>query len=338
MTINILGLQTPLTRLSISKDDARDKASTASTRGVPPLQPFTAGAVFILAALFLLIAPAETECAGNYKVMAKKFSSAAKAHKITRVAIIPFSSTNPGLSQEGRAVAERLTTQLVQLGQVEVTERNSLEKVMREHWLAASGAVTQALTNEPGRLMPADAIITGSVLTSAGKCEINARMIETETGIIIATYNTEFTDILPALPEIPTTSFETPFETPADSSGATPEPFSGSAAAPDSRESADICRDAPEIDMLDRSILDLKARHWAVRIKNSGFLYEGFSSSAEAGIVNPKIKEQFYVLLEAWYYKTEIPGLSLDELTRLLETEKKILSIIKSCNGVGEKT
>ncbi|HAF95607.1 MAG: hypothetical protein A2X34_05810 [Elusimicrobia bacterium GWC2_51_8] len=278
--------------------------------------------MFILTALFMIIYPGEAVCADNYKLMAKKFSSAAKAHKITRIAVIPFSLPNQNLSPEGRVVSERLITQLVKLGEVEVAERNLLKDVMREQWLTATGAFIQAPTDKPGRLIPADAIITGSILTGAGICEINARMIETETGIILAAYKAEVADTL-SIPAISASSFETPVVSP-------PPP----AYLPE----ADICRDSSEIDTLDRSIVGLKARYWAGKIKTAGFSHSSFALSSGAGIVNPKIKAQFYDLLEAWHTKTEIPGLSLGELTGLLETEEKILRLIKSCNGTEVKT
>ena len=296
-----------------------DKILIPYTRAAPPLRS-AMESICILAALAMMIFPVETVGADNYRLMAKKFSSAAKAHKITRIVVVPFSLPNKNLSQEGRAVSERLVTQLVKLGEVEIAERNLLKDVMREQWLTATGAFIQAPTDEPGRLMPADAIITGSVLTGAGICEINARMIETKTGIILAAYKAEIADTL-SMPAISASSFETPAASP-----------------PAYLPEADICRDASEIDTLDRSIVGLKARYWAGKIKTAGFSHSSFALSPGAGIVNPKIKAQFYDLLEAWHSKTEIPDLSLDELTGLLETEEKILRLIKFCNRIEVKT
>lgn len=87
---------------------------------------------------------------------------------------------------EGELVAERLTTRLARTGEFQVIERSRLETALKELNLAASGVIDEATAARAGRVLGAEAVVTGTLTRLDGKFEINARMIDAETGNILA--------------------------------------------------------------------------------------------------------------------------------------------------------
>ena len=63
----------------------------------------------------------------------------------------------------GSGMADMLTTSLFKTGKFNMVERQSVNKVMEEQALGASGAVTQGSAAKIGKLLGTSAIITGSV-------------------------------------------------------------------------------------------------------------------------------------------------------------------------------
>lgn len=87
---------------------------------------------------------------------------------------------------EGKLVAERLTTRLARTGEFRVIERSRLEAAMKELNLSASGMIDAGTAARAGRVLGAEAVVTGTLTRVNGKFEINARAIDVQTGSIIA--------------------------------------------------------------------------------------------------------------------------------------------------------
>ena len=121
-----------------------------------------------------------------YSQMAQELSESAKLLKKSKVAIIPFSYLDKRKSTGGMIVAERLTTRIVRIGELQVVERHLLEKVLQELHFEMTDIVDATATKQVGKVLGVDAIISGSLMDiKSGWVEVNARVIKTETAEII---------------------------------------------------------------------------------------------------------------------------------------------------------
>ena len=109
------------------------------------------------------------------------------------VAVIEFSEllgTAYVPSPKGKFIAERITTQLVSSGKVEVAERTYLEKVIGELKFGVSGMVDDAKAKSIGKLLGVEAIVTGTLTGVGDETEIHSRMVRVEDGKILAAVTT----------------------------------------------------------------------------------------------------------------------------------------------------
>lgn len=116
----------------------------------------------------------------------KALSSPAQKAGIRRVAVLPFESSDGSGGEDGMNISEKLTTQIVRAGTVQVVERPLLHEIMAEHRLAQTGLLDPAALKKLGAILSVDAIVTGSFTTRGGQATLNARVIDVETGLIIA--------------------------------------------------------------------------------------------------------------------------------------------------------
>jgi TolB-like protein len=109
------------------------------------------------------------------------------------IAVIEFSEAQGSTyvpSARGRLLAERITTKLVNTGQVEVVERAQLDKVMQELKLGTTGLVDDATAKSIGKLLGVEAIVTGTLAQVGQETEIHSRMVRVEDGVILAAVTT----------------------------------------------------------------------------------------------------------------------------------------------------
>ncbi|MCK4533324.1 hypothetical protein KAU39_06010, partial [bacterium] len=121
-----------------------------------------------------------------YSQMAQELSESSKLLKKSKVAIIPFSYMDKRKSTGGMIIAERLTTRIVKIGELQVVERQLLEKVLQELHFEMTDIVDAKATKQVGKVLGVGAIISGSLMDiRSGWVEVNARVIKTETAEII---------------------------------------------------------------------------------------------------------------------------------------------------------
>lgn len=85
----------------------------------------------------------------------------------------------------GFAVAEILSRKFVASEKFSVVERESLDKVFKEQRLAASGGVSEETAVAAGKLAGARIMLLGNVLRIGGKYQVNARLVDAESGSVI---------------------------------------------------------------------------------------------------------------------------------------------------------
>lgn len=83
--------------------------------------------------------------------------------KLVAVSRFENNSNQAGLANLGTGMADQLADALIQSGKFVVIERQTLEDVVTEQDLAASGRAAQSKTAQTGKLVPAQILIKGAV-------------------------------------------------------------------------------------------------------------------------------------------------------------------------------
>jgi TolB-like protein len=115
-----------------------------------------------------------------------------KGEKI-KIAVIEFQSLNEDAKKDnlGKIVSEVLTTSLVNSESFKIIEREQLQKVTREFELSQTGIIDTSSAKQIGKVLGADAIVTGSVIKIGKNLRLDARIIDVTTGIILTAEKTE---------------------------------------------------------------------------------------------------------------------------------------------------
>lgn len=258
--------------------------------------------------------------AGDYDKLAASLARGARAHGRTRVAVLPFQSIGGKGSTSGHIVAERLLGPLTADGSIQVVERALLETVMREQQLQYSGVVDQRSLKELGRVLNADALVTGAVIALRDeKVEVVARLIDANSAQILAVADAR----------VEQDWNESMFD---DASWAGPPPpslpsFDLAAAGSDW---GFACARAEETtDELERGLVDLKARYWAQRIR-AGLDPRTLKKNPGSEIRSREIRAQFYARLKA-RMGAPSPDLSQDEIARMKDMMERLSRLGGAC-------
>ena len=119
-----------------------------------------------------------------------------------RVAVVEFDvKGNVAMKDAGTIIAEWMGTAAAKTGKFELYERILLKKVLEEQKLGVSGIISEETATKMGELYGVEAIISGSIIEWEGIHTISARLIETESGKILATadYKTRDTSSMPVI-------------------------------------------------------------------------------------------------------------------------------------------
>lgn len=154
--------------------------------------------IMMLTLVFVLIGCASTESTkrqsqetreGDFAVIISQ-TVLKNADKLPgkKVAVLDFTDINGASTEEGKLLAEQVTSRLAADGAVLVIERSRLDKVLKEQELAASG-VTESTEEELGSVLNADALVAGTLVQMDENEEVNARMIDAKTGEIYCAAN-----------------------------------------------------------------------------------------------------------------------------------------------------
>ncbi|MFI5363431.1 MAG: FlgO family outer membrane protein [Elusimicrobiota bacterium] len=262
--------------------------------------------------------------AGDFDKLASQLAAGAKAHGRSRIAILPFQVIGGKGSTSGRIVSERLLSPLMAGGVVEVVERSMLESVMREQQLQFSGVVDAKSVKEIGKILNVDAVITGTVIAlKDDRVEVNARLIDAESAKILFAAETK----------IEQDWNESMFDD-ASWAGVAIPPLPNFDLASTANAAEWGCMGVPDqIDDLERSIIDVKARYWAKKLRD-GLDGRTLKRNPGSEIRNTEIRAQFYKSLKVHTSAAE-PDLTDDELSGLKTALERIAHLNDSCRGEG---
>ena len=113
------------------------------------------------------------------------------------IAVIEFKTLNKEAQKIslGNLVSETFTSSLVNSSAFKIIERAQLDKVIKEMEMNQTGFIETTDAVEIGKMLHADAIITGSVALLEGQIQLNARIIDIESAYVISaeTKTTQYT-------------------------------------------------------------------------------------------------------------------------------------------------
>ncbi len=104
------------------------------------------------------------------------------------IAVIRFKTLNKEAQDIslGELVSETFTSALVNSQNFKIIEREQLDKLVKEMEMGQTGFIETTDAVKIGRMLHADAIITGSVALLGGQIQLNARIIEIESAFVIS--------------------------------------------------------------------------------------------------------------------------------------------------------
>lgn len=287
----------------------------------------------------------------SFRSVARTLGRTAARAGIARVAVMPPASVDGSDPAEGRIVAERLVTAFAADGRVKVVERAALASVMDEHRLGVTGAVDRRGLARLGGLLQAEAVVTGTFATLGPTVEVHLRLVRLETGEVLAAR-----DATLKREWLSGTLLGMPVHSPLSTQDAVadvlafqreeglaprePAPSLEAASAvedPSALRDAlapDSCRDAGRrIDALEASVLDLKARHWAVQVRRRGSSARGLPVQPGEVISDPALRGRFYELLKA-AVERDAPSLGVSEIKRFIAADGEAYRLHALCRAV----
>lgn len=286
-------------------------------------------ASLLLAALALAAASLTAE-AGPYERLASELALAARRTGYTRVAVLPFQPANGGREASGMALSERLLSRMVLSESLQVVERTLLKSVLREAELGYQGVIDQSQAKQVGRVLGVDALVTGTFLrVGRGRLEVNTRLIDAQTARILGAATAQVED-----------------ETPPDSlwSGSVWDvtPPELGQIAPPAEFLPDLFRDAPgpvtgcddwerRVDDLQTATLELKARHWAAKLREPGFSRAGLKRNPGSEIRSLSMRQELYGRIQALYHGGRSAPLSVKEQEKLAGADRQADTLMEEC-------
>ena len=103
----------------------------------------------------------------------------------SRTTIAIFDFENNGLeSYEVRQLSKRLESELMKLGNFDIVERTSIDEILKEQKLQASGC-TETCLIDVGKILGATQIVYGSIGKMGDLYTISAKLVDAETGKLI---------------------------------------------------------------------------------------------------------------------------------------------------------
>lgn len=279
-----------------------------------------------------VLAAASPVRADGYKAMARDLAADAKKSGIVRVAVMPFAPADGGDARDGWNISEKLVTQLVKTGKVQALERSMLKTLLEEHDLARTGAFDPATLRKLGKVLSAEGIVTGSFTTIGREVVVNARLIDVETGVIVAASERraerDWFDLAIVVPA-PEFTVEPPVIVP-EGELALKDAVAGSEEEARPFSYRDCDNAATTVDRLEAQILDLKARYWARKLK-SGLDARTLKVNPGSTISDPELKRDFYARMKVWFAKPVVPPLTAAETKRFVSVDGRAYSLAQQC-------
>ena len=251
--------------------------------------------------------------AGEYQRLIDGLTAASADNGITRVAVGAFSASGGSVEDEASFAAEKTLSGLAADRRLQVLDQAALE--------AQPGGKEGWLRRLPAKLRP-QAFVRGSVFRDGETVRVLARLVDSVSGRVIVSMEASSRARNMELPPVPDMDWNT---------------------APAMTPARDLFRDAPAdgefdcsaafrgMDRVNDKAFDLKARYWAAKMKEPGFLTGSLTRNPGSEIRDPQVKQKFYELLSRYHDEENPPVLSEAQVKKLEEFMGKESGVIDNC-------
>ncbi|MBI5623999.1 MAG: hypothetical protein HY924_09490 [Elusimicrobia bacterium] len=261
--------------------------------------------------------------------MAGEISRAAAKFAKRSAAVVAFSGVTGRDSLSGAVVSARIAQKLLAAGSVNVVERDVLDRAFEER-TGSQKTMTPGAAVALGREMGIDAVIAGTVLElKDGRVEVNARMIDTKTGRVIAATSGRMEKDWSAFDD--NAAWDMPVPPIPSLEGAQVVNVSWSSRDGRRVEMSDCPSAHEELNGYERDLVDVKARFWALKLKERDFSVSSLKRNPGSEIKDPRLKEVFYSRLRYWHQEDYVPGLTRDEFDSLKRYQKLLELVANNC-------
>jgi TolB-like protein len=121
-----------------------------------------------------------------FKRMAIKFSGMEAKLKNRTVAVYGFEVNGRSGDSFAAYSTEKLTHEMVEAGKLKVVERSRIDRLLSEQQFVQTGIVDADSAAKIGKILSVDGVIIGTIRVTDSGIEFIARMIQSESGIILA--------------------------------------------------------------------------------------------------------------------------------------------------------
>jgi TolB-like protein len=120
----------------------------------------------------------------------------------TKIAISEFYTLDGPRSPYSRFLNEAITIELFKTKKFKILEKGRLEKVLKEQKMELNGQADGDVAKKLGKILDVKAILAGTIIDMGNTLRVNARLIDTGTGIIIAASTIELDKnmVIPSYP------------------------------------------------------------------------------------------------------------------------------------------
>jgi TolB-like protein len=121
--------------------------------------------------------------------MAEKLSTVSSDLKKKTVAVYGFEIIGRKDDAYAKYATEKLTHELVEAGKLLIIERSKINKVLSEQQLSMTGVVDADMAAKIGKILSVEGVIIGSISVSSSEVEMIARVVQSETAVILKSAN-----------------------------------------------------------------------------------------------------------------------------------------------------
>lgn len=271
-----------------------------------------------------------------YSSLSARITAYARANGVKKLVVADFTPRGGASAPEAEYAAEKIGGLLAGAAAPVLVERDYLKNIMRE--LSASTAAAGSAYGEKMRqeLQSVDGVVAGSVFAEGERAMVLVRLLDAKKGTVLFSAESEVKREWPERRKNPAAGAPPPprsgvYTLTAELPGVfVPGVPDGAAPAARSAPPADL-RDAlselpgtscgarrQSLDRSNTALAGAKARYWAAKMKEPGFVPPGLRETPGSEIANPEARALFYKLLAESYKSATAARPDAAELVKVL--------------------
>lgn len=278
--------------------------------------------------------PVCARAGGDFNAIARGIGDAAQRAGVQKIQILPLVSTDGEATPEGRMASSRIMAEIIEQGKVLVVE-GDLPGSIPDPYRTAMGIKAKANVRPE-----AEAVVTGSHISGGSKLHLHVQLLRMRDRIVLYSANEEVKNEWEAALFLAEHRPRPPQRREAVKAAVPPAGSGVNDAGMDEVELSNVGWDAPdavadcrnaavEVDRLQRSIMGIKARYVARKLKDSG---RALADLPPSMIRNADLRSQFEMAVLHHLGSGDIPALTKRELRTFVAVDGRSFEIHHRCS------